>query len=158
MVTIKSSWSDNGVTLTYEFDLPEEIRIDNNIDLRGGGKAFWAAPTDEGVKTGELVLKGSRRGYLPGTVMGERYFKPSENWLAFWNEDFDEVYGFTFEGEYRFSIESGAVLDLEMKIPRGKSSITFHVVKGKPSRPYDPMRSRALRGKAKGGPRGRRSL
>ncbi|RKY00910.1 hypothetical protein DRP77_10635 [Candidatus Poribacteria bacterium] len=142
---ISGRWNEGGVEITYAFDLPDEVRVNNNLDLRGGGRAFWAAPTDEGVKTGELILKsGPRRGYLPGTVMGVKYFKPAENWIAFWTERFDEVYGFTFKGDYRFSIESGAMLDLEVKIPKGRSSITFHVVRGKPGKPYEAIRAAAL--------------
>lgn len=105
-------------------------------------KAFWALPTEKGVESGEYTFSGPRTGHYPkGRTMGKELFKPSEPWIAFWRQDRDETYGFTFSDGYEFSIESESTTDFELKIPQGKSEISFHVIKGKSSPEYEKIRA-----------------
>lgn len=138
-VTVDISWSETAVTVENSFQLPHPISIDSNIAIGGirwpkSENDYWATTIGSKVKIGNYFYKQGSHALLYPT--NERYFVPEGCWIAAWNEDVNEVCGFTFTPNCGCLLSSGASSDFEFYLPTGESTLRFHVVIPKPSPPY----------------------
>jgi len=133
------SWDESHVQVTSSFDLPESVEINNNIDPGGdnsGSSDWWAISTGGGVETGEFTYPGPWFEIFPTPGQIKDWYVPTEDWVAFWDENVDEVYGFMFSDGYQVIIAQGASTDFQFFIPQGTSHISFHIIRPKPNPPW----------------------
>ena len=138
-VDLDIMWSKTEITVTSFFQLPQPIAINNNIAV--GGKMwpkpqndFWATTIDSKVEVGNYDYKLGPHVFIYPS--DGSYFIPEGCWIAAWNEDTDEVCGFTFSPNCGCIVARGASTDFEFYLPAGESMLRFHVIKPKPTPPY----------------------
>jgi len=138
-VALNIWWSEAGITVEHLFQLPQPICINNNIAVGGKGSPkprndHWAMRLDGKVVIGDYAYEGGAHVFLCPT--DGTYLTPEGCWVAAWNEDVDEVCGFTFSPNCGCIIGRGASTDFEFYLPAGESTLRFHVAKPKPDPPY----------------------
>jgi len=135
------SWSEQHVEVKCDFTAPERIIINNNIAPGGTNRDIdngWAVPDASDVLTGDFAYPGSYRQLYPATSGG--WGTPFDAWLALWDEQADEVYGFTFSSDYNVQIgEDYYTTHCKFKIPAGSSTLAFHVRKPKTEPPHEAI-------------------
>ena len=140
------SWTGDRVDVACDMTVPETVSTYPSFRPGGGWEASrdkWAFPTSSGVKTGSFAYPGgTTRAIFPADGS---FQIPSEGWIALWDDQVDEVYGFTFSDGYSAAIWNGAAADPFLRFPVGSSRVGFHIVKGKPANPYEAIRSIAKR-------------
>ena len=135
------SWGEGGVEVRCDITAPESVEISGVLRPGGGwegGRDKWAFPTMEGIKTGSFTYPGP---HIPLYPPDHSWGTPTENWIALWDDQVNEVYGFTFSGGSKAKICNGAGTDQHILIPEGTSRVSFHIVKPKPGTPYEAIRA-----------------
>jgi uncharacterized repeat protein (TIGR01451 family) len=125
------SWANDQVEMRCDITAPEEVEARHTLRPGGewqSGRDQWAFPASGVVQTG---------GYPDPYPANQSWGLPSEGWLALWDNEVDEVYGFTFSGGYQAKITDHQ----NFLVPSGTSRLTFHVVKPRPSPPYNGIRN-----------------
>lgn len=138
-VRLGIEWSQTGVAAAYKFQLPHPVAINNNIAIGGirwpkPRNDYWAVTINGKVETGNYAYKFGPHAFIYPS--DGKYFTPEGCWIAAWNEETDEVYGFTFSPNCGCIIAIGAGTDFEFYLPAGELIIRFHVAKPKPLKPY----------------------
>jgi len=135
------SWGEGGVEIRCDITAPESVEISGVLRPGGGwesGRDKWAFPTSEGIKTGDFTYPGP---HIPLYPSDHSWGTPTENWIALWDDQVNEVYGFTFSGGSKVKICNGAGADQHILVPVGTSRVSFHIVKPKPGTPYEAIRA-----------------
>ena len=136
------SWTMDHVELRCDITAPEPVEIFNALFPGGdweSGRDRWAFPTAGGIETGSFIYPGNVHSplYPPDHSWG----MPSEGWVALWDNQVNEVYGFTFSGGVKAKICNGRAADVHFLLPSGNLRIAFHVVKPKPAIAYEAIRA-----------------
>ena len=119
--------------------LPQPIAINNNIAIGGqmwpkARNDYWAMMIGGKVEVGNYAYKPGPHVYLYQS--DGSYFTPEGCWIAAWNEDINEVYGFTFSPNCGCIVARGTSTDFEFYLPAGESTLRFHVTTPKTNPPY----------------------
>jgi hypothetical protein len=138
------SWDPDSARVLMEFELSEQAEALSKILPAGdaaAGTDHWAWPGAGGVVEGIFTYPGVETPVYPQT--GTRG-APVEGWLALWDRGADEAYGFVAsEGvEVRVAEANSAVV--RHRLPAGKSSISFHVMRPKSDPAYAAVRLRGI--------------
>ena len=95
------SWAANRLEVRCDVTAPESVETFSVLRPGGGwesGRDKWAFPAADGVKSGSFTYPSSLTAlYPPDNSWGT----PSEGWIALWDDQVDEVYGFTFSGGFK---------------------------------------------------------
>ncbi|MDI6603346.1 MAG: DUF11 domain-containing protein, partial [Patescibacteria group bacterium] len=135
------SWTEDHVEVSADVTAYESIETYPNFWPGGGceqNRDKWAFPTESDVQIGSFSYPGgSAQSIYPSD---SSWGTPTEGWIAFWDEQVDEVYGFTFSSGVQARIWNGVAANPQILFPAGTSHIDFHVVKPKPTVAYEAIR------------------
>jgi uncharacterized protein (TIGR03437 family) len=137
------SWAANRIEVRCDVTAPEPVETFSVLRPGGGwesGRDKWAFPATDGVKTGSFTYPASLAPLYP---TDNSWGTPSEGWIALWDDQVDEVYGFTFSGGFRAKIGNNAGARQYFLFPAGTSRIAFQIVKPKPAQPFEAARALA---------------
>jgi uncharacterized repeat protein (TIGR01451 family) len=138
------SWTQDHIEVRYDVTIPEAIETFPSFCPGGGwesGRDKWAFPTQDHVQLGSFLYPGGST--QPIYPSDGSWATPAEGWIALWDDQVDEVYGFTFSGGYKAKIWNGAAADPHVLFPVGTSRITFHIIRPKPVLPYEAIGAQA---------------
>ena len=137
------SWAEDKIEIRCDIIAPDSLETFSVLRIGGGwesGRDKWAFPETDGVKTGTFSYPGAHTALYPAD---HSWGTPAEGWIALWDDQVNEVYGFTFSGGIKAKICNGAGADQHFLFPAGAARITFHVVKPKLATPYQTIRNLA---------------
>jgi len=137
------SWTNDHVEVRCDITAPEQVESHTVLRPGGGwesGRDKWAFPASAGLQTGSFSYPGNYRPLYPAD---NSWGTPSEGWLALWDDQVNEVVGFTFSGGFKAKVGNGAGADVQFLFPVGTSRLAFHVAKPKPVTPYEGIRDLA---------------
>ncbi len=133
------SWTENHVEVRCDINAPDSTDIFGVLYPGGGcekNRDKWAFPITDSVKTGDFLYPGPQTALYPSD---NSWDTTQKGWFALWDEQVDEVYGFTYSGDIKTKIANGAATDHFFLVPSGNSRISFHIIKSKPSTPYEAI-------------------
>ena len=137
------SWTNDRVEVRCDITAPEQVESHTVLRPGGGwesGRDKWAFPASAGLQTGSFSYPGNYKPLYPGD---NSWGTPSEGWLALWDDQVNEVIGFTFSGGFKAKIGNGAGADIQFLFPVGTSRLAFQVSKPKTVTPYEVIRNLA---------------
>lgn len=134
------SWDTINAEVRSDIDAPSEVAICNSvIPAHGYSEASdkWAVVDENGFRSDTFTDQSNQAILYPSADPSD--WASPYGWVAFWNESADEVYGFTFSTGNQLQIEYNLTPVFNFRIPEGSSTIVFHIIKHKPSKPYDAI-------------------
>ncbi|MBI4651233.1 VCBS repeat-containing protein, partial [Candidatus Desantisbacteria bacterium] len=137
------SWQDDNIDVQCDINAPQAIETFNLLKPGGAWEADqdkWAFPALDTTQTGNFSYPRIHTGIYP---QDHSWGTPKEGWLALWDTNVDEVYGFTFSGGFKAKICNGVGAYQHFLFPQGASHIAFHVVKTKPAIAYEAIRDKS---------------
>lgn len=135
------TWSEELIEIRCKLISPESLELINI--LRPGGewekeRDKWAFPSEEGIEIGNFNYPGF---YSPCYPSDDSWGEPIENWIALWDEQVDEVYGYIFSENIKVKICEKIGAEQHFLLSPGVSQIIFYIVKFKGTTPYEKIRN-----------------